>query len=61
MMNRWAFNESLGRNRLDALRDAPPFEEIARSIISGMRAECSHVDRCDDANGFKRLIACIVF
>jgi len=59
-MNRWTFSTSLGRDRLYALEDARPFEEIARSIATGMRAQCSHVDPCDEASGFKRLVACIV-
>jgi len=59
-MDSWRFAASLGRDRLDALEDAPPFEDIARSIVTMMRTQCSHVDPCDEADGFKRLVACIV-
>jgi hypothetical protein len=59
-MINWSFIESIGRDRLDILRDPPPFEEIARSIVNGMRIQCSHPDPCHEANDFKRLVACIV-
>ncbi len=59
-MSSWRFSESLGRNRLEALTDPPPFEEIARSIASTMRIQCAHVDPCDEAEGFKRFVGCVV-
>jgi hypothetical protein len=59
-MDSWTFTASLGRDRLDALEDAPPFEEMARSIATVMRTQCSHVDTCDEADGFKRVVACVV-
>lgn len=60
LMDSWSFATSLGRDRLNALNDAPPFEDIARSIATVMRIQCSHVDPCDEAHGFKRLVACVV-
>lgn len=59
-MDSWTFIQSLGRDRLDALEDPPPFEEIARSIDTVMRAQCSHVDPCDEASGFQRLVVCVM-
>lgn len=59
-MNGWRFSASLGLNRLNALADAPPFEEIARSIATTMSVQCTHVDPCDEAEGFKRIVGCVV-
>lgn len=59
-MTSWTYAVSLGRERLEALEDAPSFEEIARSIATTMRIQCSHVDPCDEADGFKRFVACVV-
>ena len=56
----WAFSDSLGHHRLDLLKNAPPFEEIARTIATLMRIQCSHPDPCDEADGFKRLVVCFV-
>jgi len=58
--SRWAFSDSLGHHRLDLLNNAPPFEEIAQSIATLMRLQCSHPDPCDEANGFRRLVVCLV-
>lgn len=55
----WAFSDSLGHHRLDLLKNAPPFEEIARSIATLMRIQCSHPDPCHEADGFKRLVVCL--
>lgn len=59
-MRKWTFSESLGRERLETLKDPPPFEEIAKKIVTAMRPQCSHVDPCDQVDGFKRFVACIV-
>lgn len=59
MTEKWTFVESLGNGRLDALADAPPFDEIARSIASVMRVQCTHVDQCDEAYGFRRFVGCV--
>jgi len=60
LMTNWTYAVSLGRERLKELEDAPSFEEIARSIATTMRVQCSHVDPCDEADGFKRFVACVV-
>ena len=59
-MNSWKFSPSLGQDRLEALNNAPPFEEIARSVVSTMHIQCSHVDPCDEAGGFHRFVGCVV-
>lgn len=59
-MSNWKFAESLGRSRLDLLSDAPPFEDIARSIVKSLRIACTHIDPCREADGFSRFVACLV-
>ena len=59
-MDSWGFAASLERGRLEVLEAAPSFEEIARSIATAMRIQCTHVDPCDEADGFKRFVGCVV-
>jgi hypothetical protein len=59
-MTTWNFSESLGQERLRALHSPPPFAKIAHSVASTMRIQCVHVDFCDEAYGFKRLVGCVV-
>jgi hypothetical protein len=59
-MNNWTFIDSLGCERLKTPKNAPPFEEIAWSIATLMRIQCSHPDACHEADGFKRLVVCLV-
>ena len=59
-MNSWRYAESLGRERIDLLETAPAFEQIARSVVTTMRVQCTHVDLCDEAAGFSRLVGCVV-
>ena len=56
----WLFAASLGHERIEALEAARSFEEIARSLATSMRIQCTHVDPCDEADGFNRLVACVV-
>lgn len=58
-MMHWRFAASLGPERIDALEEVHSFEEIARSLVSSMRIQCTHVDPCDEAGGFNRLVACL--
>lgn len=59
-MNSWGFAASLGRERLEVLEATPSFVEIARSIATTMRIQCTHVNLCDEADGFKRFVGCVV-
>lgn len=59
-MTSWRFASSLGHERIEALETARSFEEIARSLATSMRIQCTHVDPCDEAHGFNRLVACVV-
>ena len=45
---------------MEALEAARSFEEIAGSLVTSMRIQCTHVDQCDEADGFNRLVACVV-
>jgi hypothetical protein len=55
----WDFSDSVGHHRLDLLNNPPPFEEIAQSIATLMRIQCSHPDPCDEADGYRRLVVCL--
>jgi hypothetical protein len=57
---RWRFAESLGRERIEALEAARSFEDMARAIAASPHIQCTHIDPCDEADGFNRLVGCIV-
>jgi hypothetical protein len=59
-MTRWRFADSLGHERIEALEAARSFEDIARSLAASPGIQCTHIDRCDEASGFSRLVGCMV-
>ena len=56
----WRFAESLGHERIDALEAVSSFEDIARSLVAALRIQCTHIDPCDEASGFNRIVGCII-
>ena len=59
-MMRWRFAASLGHERIEALEAVRSFEDIARSLAASPRIQCTHIDPCDEAGGFNRLVGCVV-
>jgi len=58
-MSTWSFSTLVANDRRILLEASPPFVELAKSVARTMRPHCTHVDSCDEAAGFKRIVCCI--
>ena len=58
-MSNWRFSYTVEASRRAKLEASPPFDAIAKRIANEMQIGCTHIDPCDEAAGFTRIVGCI--
>ena len=57
-ISKWEYSHAVSDDRQRALLRPPSFESIGVSIAKTMRVLCRHPDRCDEAEGYHRVVYC---
>jgi hypothetical protein len=55
----WKYSDVVSAERQQALRQPPPFQVISSWIAETMHVICRHLDRCDEVDGYNRVVYCI--
>jgi hypothetical protein len=58
-MGNWRYSPDLDAGRRARLEASVPFGVIAQRIADEMRILCTHIDPCDEAAGFSRIVSCV--
>jgi hypothetical protein len=58
-IQKWEYSDAVSEDRQRVLLRPPSFQAITSSIAETMRVLCRHLDACDEADGYERVVYCI--